>query len=212
MRLEEAVEALRLTLPDLLLNTGDFLQHEPPAAKVAEAMHSIVLAARELGTPHMAILGNHDYYTGEESVALLSTWLRELDVDLLTNEMREVEIHGGRVTVAGMSEDAPGIEEAIGRLIRSLRPRIVMVHAPEVAERLPEGSADLVLAGHTHGGQITIPFLEKAIVRRFSGSRYVEGLYSINGNPVYVNRGLGCTGIPFRFRARPEVSFFRLAR
>ena len=143
---------------------------------------------------------------------MLTEWLLGLKIDLIVNDVRVIEWRGGPISVAGLTEDAPGIEQALSRLKTSPRPRLVLVHEPEVAERIPTAAADLILAGHTHGGQITLPFLERAIVRRFSGSRYVEGLYTINGNPVYVNRGLGCTGMPLRFRAAPEVAFIRLSR
>jgi predicted MPP superfamily phosphohydrolase len=106
----------------------------------------------------------------------------------------------------------PGFDRAVEDVLASSRPRIALVHEPEVAERLPWGAADLVLCGHTHGGQITLPGLEPFIVRRFAKTKYVEGIYQIQGMPVYVNRGLGTTGLPIRFRARPEVALITLVR
>jgi len=87
-----------------------------------------------------------------------------------------------------------------------------LVHVPDLVEKIPRGAADLVLAGHTHGGQFTLPFLEQHIVRYGCGSNYVDGLNTINDMPVYINRGLGYTGFPVRFRARPEVALVRLVR
>ena len=73
-------------------------------------------------------------------------------------------------------------------------------------------AVDLVLAGHSHGGQIAIPGLTRRIVHLFNGSRYVDGFYMVNGNRVYVNRGLGATGLPVRFRAAPELTILQLVR
>jgi predicted MPP superfamily phosphohydrolase len=123
-----------------------------------------------------------------------------------------VQKRGAGISFAGLTLGAPGFDQVVEDLLASSRPRIVLVHEPEVAERLPRCAADLVLAGHTHGGQITLPGLEPYIVRKFANTKYVEGIYEVHGMPVYVNRGLGTTGLPIRFRARPEVAFITLVR
>jgi predicted MPP superfamily phosphohydrolase len=77
---------------------------------------------------------------------------------------------------------------------------------------LPAEVADLILSGHTHGGQVALPGLAGPTVRLLTGSRYVDGMYDVNGSPVYINRGLGCVGLPVRFRANPEVTLITLSR
>jgi predicted MPP superfamily phosphohydrolase len=105
----------------------------------------------------------------------------------------------------------PRFDAAIAALLDAPRPRIVLIHEPDLAGWLPARGVDLVLAGHTHGGQATLPFLERVIVRAFARSHFVEGWYSVNDNLMYVNRGLGFTGYPLRVRVRPEVAIFRLS-
>jgi predicted MPP superfamily phosphohydrolase len=208
----EAAEAVRRSGCDIVVNTGDFLQWTPPPQKARAVFEQF------LGAPHpeeddpttIAILGNHDYYAGEEVVDSLTIELRQEGVRVLSNEVLTLAHFGAPLTFAGLAIDVPGFEEALIALSGAPRPRVVLMHQPDEAAWLPCGIADLVLTGHTHGGQITLPFLEPFIVKHFCGSNYVAGWYRVNENPIYVNRGLGCTGLAVRVRARPEVSVFRL--
>lgn len=210
----EAAELVHAARPDVVVNTGDYLQEEPPIEKVGHVASRFLLGQHPAvsGPANLAVLGNHDYYAGDENVAELSAHLESLGVCMLVNRGACVVSWSQGVSFVGLTDDAPGFDGAVAALLSSARPRIALVHEPDLAERLPPGCADLVLAGHTHGGQITLPGMKPFITRRFAKSNYVEGLYRINEMPVYVNRGLGCSGLPIRFRARPEVALIRLVR
>jgi uncharacterized protein len=210
----EAADAVRRARVDVVVNTGDFIWKEPPAAKALAYATPFIL--RKPGTDtcsvNFAILGNHDYYARPDYRRELVDELEDAGIDVLTNEAVCVGHGAGGLSFVGLTDEEDTFEQGLGLLQQCARPRIALVHAPDLAEKIPHGAADLVLAGHTHGGQCTLPFLEKFIVRHGCGSNYVEGLYTINDMPVYVNRGLGCTGLPVRFRARPEVTLIRLVR
>ena len=210
----EALEAMRAADPDVAVNTGDFLQWEPAIARVGHEAAGLVLPPieRVQGNRNIAILGNHDYYAGEETAEKLRVELESMGVLVLVND--GVCIPRGRAAVSfvGLTADAPGWDQGVERLLGATRPRVALVHAPDSAENLPHGGADLVLAGHTHGGQFTLPGLESWVAWRFARTRYLAGMYRINDMPVYVNRGLGTTGLPLRFRARPELTLLRLVR
>ena len=211
---EAAAEVVRSGEADLVVNTGDFLQWEPPPEKARRVFERFLPGSGHGDDPALAvaILGNHDYFAGEEAVSSLTRELRTEGVHVLTNEVMSVRHGSSIVTVAGLARERPGMEEAIEALARAPRPRVVLVHWPDEAVSLPAGSADLVLAGHTHGGQVALPGLRAFTVRHFCKSQFVEGWYAVSGNRLYVNRGLGCTGYPVRFRSRPEVTIFRLTR
>lgn len=213
-RWREAADAVESVQPDLVLNSGDFLQWEPPPAKARSVLERFLARASrgDVKPQTIAILGNHDYYAGDDFVHALAEELEDEGVRVLTNQAVCVQRGRSGISVIGLTTHRPGLETGIAQLLDSGHPRIVLIHEPDTAACIPAGAADLVLAGHTHGGQITLPLLEPFIVRRFCGSQYVEGWYRVNDNPMYVNRGLGCTGYPVRFRARPEVSFIRLVR
>jgi predicted MPP superfamily phosphohydrolase len=199
---------------DVVVNTGDFYWKQPPAVKARAYAVKFMLHKRGVDSHavNLAILGNHDYYAPVHLRDELVHELEDSGIDVLTNEGVCVSHGSHGVSFVGVTDE----EDTFGRGVQVLqscgRPRIALVHKPDLAEKLPPGAADLVLAGHTHGGQFTLPGLEKYIVQHGCGSNYIEGLYRINDMPVYVNRGLGCTGLPVRFRARPEVTLIRLTR
>jgi uncharacterized protein len=213
-RWEEAAAVVRAGEADLVVNTGDFLQWEPPPEKARRVFERFLPGSGRGDDPALAvaILGNHDYIAGEEAVCALTRELRTEGVHVLTNEVMSVRHGNSTVTLVGLAAERPGVDKAIEALTRAPRPRIVLVHRPDEAVALPAGSADLVLAGHTHGGQVALPGVRAFTVRHFCKSQFVEGWYAVSGNRLYVNRGLGCTGYPVRFRSRPEVSIFRLTR
>lgn len=205
MRLEEAAQAVREAAPDLVVNTGDFLRARPPLGKIVAAVQAF-----QTGVPQVAVLGNHDHAAGDEMVGQLTDALGAIGVNLLVNETTSIACRGEEVSLIGLDAEADGLERTMERMRAMPTPRIALLHEPDDARRLPPRSTDLLLCGHTHGGQITIPLISGLLVRRFSGSRFIDGLYEVNGIPVYVNRGLGMTGIPVRFHARPEVAFIRM--
>jgi predicted MPP superfamily phosphohydrolase len=214
MRAAEAARALRDAGADIVVNTGDYLWGAPPVEDAIEAARPFLRGTRVdvEGPANLAVFGNHDYYAGDVAIRELAEGLRRVGVHVLMNESVCVRRNGSGVSVVGLSGQEPGFNQAIRDLTEVERPRIVLVHEPDVAERLPRGSADLILCGHTHGGQITLPLLTPLIVKRFSKSRYTMGQYVVNGNRLYINRGLGCSGLPFRFRATPELTFLHLVR
>lgn len=207
--LQEASDVLRRENPDIVVNTGDFLDREPPLGRVQAIAGRLTLPGEDR---NFAVLGNHDYDAGEEIVQRLQRELHEAGIKVLENELTCVHRDDAGLTLAGLETEAPGWDQAVRKLEESGRPRVVLIHVPDCAGRLPAGIADLILAGHTHGGQIAFPGLEKQTVQKMCGSNYVEGMYEVNGSPMYVNRGLGCVGLPMRFRANPEVTLFTLAR
>src|SRR5699024_2934241 len=90
--------------------------------------------------------------------------------------------------------------------------KILLSHAPDLADEAALFNIHLQLSGHSHGGQIKIPFVG-AIVKPPYAEKYYEGFYKIGDNPpltLYVNRGIGTTRLPFRFLSRPELTVFTL--
>jgi predicted MPP superfamily phosphohydrolase len=203
--MEEVVSVIREARPDMVVNTGDFLEEEPDLDRITE----VVPAFPELG-PHLAVLGNHDYAAPADLVEGLKARLRGQGVEVMVNVGLCVPRGHAGVSVFGLTLEESGFEEALGALQTSGRPRVVLLHEPDLAERLPPDSADLVLAGHTHGGQVNIPPFERSIIRVLSGSRYTEGMTQVHGNRMYINRGLGFGGLPLRVNSDPEVAVIRL--
>jgi predicted MPP superfamily phosphohydrolase len=207
--LSEVVDVLHQEVPDIVVNTGDFVEREPPFDRVLQTATRLTLPGENR---NFAVLGNHDYYLGPAEAQRLACELEGRGIRVLENHLTCLRTDAGGITLAGLTTEAPGWHEAVRELMETSRPRIVLLHIPDCAERLPAEVADLILSGHTHGGQVALPGLAGPTVRLLTGSRYVDGMYDVNGSPVYINRGLGCVGLPVRFRANPEVTLITLSR
>jgi predicted MPP superfamily phosphohydrolase len=188
--------------PDLVAITGDLLTHPR-----GEPMLRRLL--RFLPQPTVAVLGNHDLAISRDPQARASD-LRELGpATLLRDEGRVLELRGRNVWIAGVDP----------RLILRRRPlldpnclareadlSILLCHYPRVLERLEPGRFDLVLAGHMHDGQITLPYPGGKLLLAHPGAPYTRGVYRSRAATMHVSAGLGTTFVPFRFAARPEAT------
>jgi hypothetical protein len=164
-----------------------------------------------------AVLGNHDLFAGATEVteSLVSN-----GIPVLTNASVPIERGGSRIWLAGVDDPGagkPDPELAIPAAIRNVpnEPVMLMSHAPDYVDDLlthPGGQAvDLVLSGHTHGGQIRLPFLGPMVLP-LMGRKYVDGLFRFGRTQLYVNRGLGTVGVPFRFACPPEITLITLRK
>jgi predicted MPP superfamily phosphohydrolase len=161
------------------------------------------------------VSGNHDYAAG--AAAPLTAALESAGVEVLRNESVAVERGDEALHVVGIGPLLPGHAEPAEALavVPDAAPRIVLTHNPDVVASLPAGSAPLAVAGHTHGGQIRVPFKPQwswlALVQ--GGAVTVDGWidgYGAPGNRLYVNRGIGMSVLPVRPNCRPAVTFFTL--
>jgi predicted MPP superfamily phosphohydrolase len=207
--------------PAACLIAGDFVYNaagQPEAVSVGvEVVRPLVSA----GIPTYAVLGNHDY--AEEASGkqpgvgeVVCRALGEIGVRVLRNEA--VDLGDGLYLVGigpyRVGEDRSG--QAFAEVPRDA-PRVVLMHNPRSFAGLASGVAPLALAGHTHGGQIRMPFKPEWNLARLvkPWPQYADGWidgYGRPGNRLYVNRGLGFSMIPVRIGCRPEVTFFTLRR
>lgn len=209
-----AVRMLMEPRPDIILLAGDVCQ-----ANLAERERQIP-AFRELHASMSApagvycVLGNLDY------LSWVKRTMEGTGVRLLYNEIITVEFKDRRLLIAGLSGAYLGRaeENVIRRLQETGTPRdirIILSHRPDAVLHLsPQSNVDLVVSGHTHGGQVRLPWVgalarSSAIPRRAAGG----GLFHINGHPLYVNRGIGMergSAPQIRFLCPPTVSFINL--
>jgi predicted MPP superfamily phosphohydrolase len=187
--------------PDLIVMTGDFVCYNKKfVGRLAEL-------SRGLTAPVFTVLGNHDYWTDGQGVRHA---LERNGYGVLRNTSSEIRLRGVPLTVVGIDDAITGHADP-ARAFRGARSgsRIVLTHAPNLADRAAERGPALVLAGHTHGGHVHIPRVTAAVARRL-GNRYLRGFYSVGGSLLYVNCGIGSSSVPIRAGAPPEVSIFTL--
>jgi uncharacterized protein len=203
---EAALEHLKREQPEIVVLTGDMLEHGDALPQVAAfAEH----ARGSIAT--VATLGNWEYYS--ESIPPLAEIYSEARVELLVNARREVAVGDSSIVLVGLDDPVmgrPDIYRARAGLA-SGGVEVWLVHAPGIVSHQlqhDEASPAFLLAGHTHGGQIRLPFMP-AVTPTGSG-RFVAGWYRDTFAPLYVSRGVGTTTIPARFRCPPELAIFTL--
>jgi predicted MPP superfamily phosphohydrolase len=211
--LERIVHQVNALAPDLVLLTGDFITHG--SLTFIAGGHAVRRCAEILTTLtaplRYAVLGNHDVsFNGPLVIEALTSH----GTPVLVNQHLPIERNGARLWLCGV--DDPGTSHPNLDLTLPAKPDgpvLLMVHEPDYADNViahPRGAlVDLMLAGHSHGGQIRLPFLGPLILPPM-GEKYPEGHYRFNRMQLYVNRGIGTVGLPFRLNCPPEITVVTL--
>jgi uncharacterized protein len=186
--------------PDLVLVSGDLLSRRRGEPLLHELMSSL--------SNCYAVLGNHDFGRSRDPFADREAVVDLRDATLLLDDSRSVDLRGRHVQIVGV--DPRSYRRGRSRPWRLADPdadlRILLCHFPNVLDRLPPETFDLVLAGHLHAGQITLPVPNRRIPLAHPRWRYLHGFYERDGALMHVSAGLGTTFVPFRFLARPEAT------
>ena len=204
-QIKTAVETANRLHPDLIALTGDYISHERRfAAPCAELLGR--LRARQ-GV--YAVLGNHDHWT---DAALITDLFRAEGITVLVNQGMRFEKNGEAIWLAGVDDTMVGLEDLALALAGSSSDemKLLLAHNPIVLRRAARAGVDLVLSGHTHGGQVTLRSEKSASGR--PRRRLLRGLGRQGDTQIYVTRGLGTVVLPIRYGCPPEVSLLELRR
>ena len=201
--LERAVKAANDLRPDLIALTGDYISHDRVyAAPCAELVGN--LRAR-YGV--YAVLGNHDHWT---DAALIADLFRAERIRVLLNEGMRLDLRGESFWLAGVNDTMVGLEDLPLALAgsRDDEMKLLLAHNPIILRRAARAGVDLVLSGHTHGGQVML----RSEKSRSGGPRrrLLRGLGRRGKTQIYVTRGLGTVVLPIRYGCPPEVSLLEL--
>jgi len=194
--------------PDVALLLGDYCHRHP--RHIGPGVEPFAELRSEHGS--FGVLGNHDHWQGAEASRLA---LKRAGVTELTNASITVARGNGRLAIGGVDDLWEGIQDPIKAFIgvAASTPRILMSHNPDYAEELPPAlRVDLMVSGHTHGGQVHVPLFGAPMLPSRFGQKYRAGLVRGPRCPVYVTRGLGTISPPVRFLCRPELTVLTLVR
>ncbi len=209
------IRAIDRLKPDIILNTGDYIDSRE-GWNVAMKVVSQLKAKKG----HYSILGNTDTYFGSETEIV--DWLNKVGVTPIVIGNLKIQVDDRTsLTLVGMSDRYSsaalyGDRQMVPRAFQGVPlndPKILMIHDPDDAkvDTIAEYHPQLVLAGHTHGGQFGID-----LIRRYSTyaerSEFMAGKFMIHGFPLYVNRGIGMKTLNLRFLCRPEITVIHLRK
>jgi uncharacterized protein len=212
--LTHVVNLINDSHPDLVVITGDFVtrpwgqdRHSRRDALNAEPCGSLLAKLHSrLGT--IAVLGNHDHATDPDFV---TGALTEHGVRVLRNQALPLETGGSRLWIAGVDDAVEHAADLRGTMsqVPANEACLLLVHEPDMADWVCKYPVDLQLSGHSHGGQVRIPFIGAPVLPT-SGRKYPLGHYYINDLQLYTNPGIGVIDLPIRFDCPPEITVFTL--
>ena len=196
--------------PDMLILGGDYEITGMMFSKYIEADKTAKIL-NKINAPDgkYAILGNHDYFNGKTKV---KNQLIQEGFTVLENRTLNIGSKTEPLYLTGLGDFDFG--EAQSQILKNIpkeKPSIVLVHEPDEFPQLPYDT-DLTLSGHTHGGQVRIPFLGSLLTPSSYGERYAKGLKTENGKQLFVSSGIGTSILPVRFCDPPEIVVITLKR
>lgn len=208
-RLEYVVKKINEEHPDLILSTGDFVSGHDPKQSLSIEEIAQELSKLKPKYGFYTVLGNHDWWQSGEKIEKI---LEQNGIIVLGNENKKINIDGKTLYIAGVEDmDTRNIDLAKA-LTNTNHPAILLTHTPDVFPFVTDksnskitGKVDLTLAGHTHGGQVNIPFIGPLIVPSDYGKKYAQGLIKENGKTIFVTKGIGTSILPVRFNCTPEI-------
>ncbi|MDT8422243.1 MAG: metallophosphoesterase [Desulfuromonadales bacterium] len=191
---------------DAVLLTGDYLEEKRNLAGVVRFLQLLHAPQGVYG-----VQGNWEYWSRLEGENLRRRFAAA-GVTLLINERIDLAVTGIPLSLAGL--DYPSLADSLKRLQAQIDPQrlnLLLSHVPAFDHHLLDKRWDLILCGHTHGGQVRLPALPPLHLPMYSGD-FVAGNYRVGAHatPLYVNRGIGTSGLPVRFFCPPEITLIRL--
>jgi len=211
-REKKVLEILEDINPDFIFITGDFIDYR------TKDINSCQEFWRKLSNQHQGktfgVLGNHEHWIKSPDISAIKKLLEEGGISILNNENRKIFQGNKYIYLLGVDDpdskkdDLPkamiGAEENI--------PKILLAHSPDIVDNLRGEKVDLILVGHTHGGQIRIPFVKPFWVPTKNRGKYASGLFEIGKTILYVNCGIGMAALPVRFNCPPEIAVIELKK
>jgi predicted MPP superfamily phosphohydrolase len=206
--LTRATSLLAREHPDLVLYGGDYVSESPRYIKGAAAVLGHLACATRYGG--FAVLGNHDLGLVPEKIEAA---LGGVGISVLRNRAVKIETIQGPLWIAGIDETLIGTPHPELTIAQAPPGAAILAlwHEAQFAERAADAGAFAQLSGHSHGGQIRLPFFGP-LALPVDGDRHSFGLSFAHGMPVYTTRGVGVYRPPLRLNCRPEVTLIRLVR
>lgn len=214
---ERLLERVLAKQPDIICLTGDAVDRRLDN-RTCESEFVRVLSRFRAPLGQYAVLGNHDYSRGED---LATRLLHEAGFDVLTNTNRVLEARGAKLALAGIDDaldGSPDLNQALAG-IPSGTCCVLLAHEPDVADWTLGHEVDIQLSGHSHGGQMRVPFIGPVLLPQL-GEKYPDGKYILSRQAsdaplhtpltLYTSRGSGTSLLPLRFYCPPEWTMITL--
>lgn len=206
--LEKIVKKINALSPDIVVFTGDLFDNYAKYHPTQEVKKALLEIKAKYGK--YAIWGNRDY--GGGAFREYKNIMEYSEFTLLENESKIISLPDNKKLLIGGADDIllgnPDKEKMIEEMNKTADYKIFLVHEPDFADDLEKATIDLILAGHSHGGQVRLPFFKEK--KTALAKKYTKGFYDLQKMKLYVNTGIGTSHIPARFMVIPEIALFTI--
>lgn len=205
-KIDEIVRLTNAERPDVILLAGDYVIHGILGGRrmaIEEAAEHLRPLAAPLGV--FAVLGNHDHW---ENAAKITAAFRRVGIHTLENASTNLGSETSGFTLVGIGDYMTrhhNVAKAIAGVGEAAR-TLCFTHTPDIFPELPAGACDLLIGGHTHGGQVWLPFVGRLVVPSRYGQHYAAGLVKERREALFVSSGVGTSILPVRFGVPPEIT------
>jgi uncharacterized protein len=208
-KLKDIVDKTNALNPDLVVLLGDYMSPNSwHSHRVEPEVTAAVLKSLKAPLGVYSVLGNHDWWYNGERVRRA---FEQNGIRVLEDEVTEIKWHEKSFWLVGLADlwtRPQHINETIAK-VPERAPIIALTHNPDIFPRLPQ-RVPLLLAGHTHGGQVNFPLFGTPIVPSRFGAKYTAGHLFENGHHLFVTTGIGTSILPVRFRVPPEIVLLKI--
>lgn len=197
-RLKRIVNKVNEQNADIIISGGDYVINHNTKISMDMDYAASIISKMKSKYGIYSVLGNHDYY---EDSKYIKNNLEKYGIKILENSNYKLDINGKPLYIAGISDMQTTMIDLDKALKNTEKPIVLVSHSPDITP-FAKNRVNLILSGHTHGGQIRIPLYGAVIVPSKYGKRYESGFLE---NIVYVTKGLGTSIIKMRFNCLPEI-------
>ncbi len=211
-RVERISKEIAKIQPSFVFITGDLVGNKQGKGPMINLAKQLSLIAKTY-----IIFGNWDYDVFGAGTIEFKKELEDAGAVVLVDEGSQLQLGQEIINLAGIKEISwtgspeKSLQKVLGQINSQENCKILLAHTPDIMKQDLAKEFDLILAGHTHGGQVYLPFITKeAVLKIVGGKNFVKGRFKIGESWLYVNRGLGNSIFPLRFLSLPEITVLTL--
>ena len=210
-KVKSIVDEINLINPDIVVFTGDLIDKDVILTDkdYQDLTNTLSLINAKYGK--YAVMGNHDYQNQNINEIYYNSNFKYLnnDYDIIYNRKKEAIFIGG---ISNVSYDLDDIDKTMEytKESKEITYKIILVHEPDIADQIINNySVNLILAGHSHNGQIRLPLIGALYTPPYA-KKYYDNYYDINGTKLYISSGIGVSSVNYRLWNKPSINFYRI--
>ena len=201
-RLKKIVNLINAQNADMVLLGGDFVKGHKEKSTLPVNIIAQELSLIKSDYPVYTVLGNHDMWVGGDKIQKV---LEKNGIKVLRNTNDFVTVNNKKIYIAGVEDITTGFPDLVKAFSGTEQPVILLSHQPDILPKI-ESDVNIILAGHTHGGQVVFPLIGPILIPSAYGKKFLSGYVEDDNKKMIITKGLGTSILPVRFNCKPEIN------